>query len=197
MPVNQMTGDGLSDGRPRVSPVDRWGRRIDPPVLNAAEEICRRAIQHAEKLFVDPAVAASLLEESAVAVSRALKGKTFADKPVQDLEAYLFRAFLRRLNKTMKRQLLISDALVVRAFQTRNSYDPRTLLELKILVDELLMECDPVSRDMLCRRMEEYSWKEISRAYRISTHAAQSRLGQALKRVRKKLGLHPQKARDA
>src|SRR2546430_13247111 len=56
----------------RVSPVDRLGRPISPLVLGAAEEIGRRAIEHAEKLLIDPAVAAGLLEEAAATVSRAL-----------------------------------------------------------------------------------------------------------------------------
>ena len=49
----------------RVSPVDRLGRRISPVVLDAAEAIGRRAIEHAERLLIDPAVAAGLLEEAA------------------------------------------------------------------------------------------------------------------------------------
>src|SRR5258708_21061786 len=55
-----------------VSPVDRLGRPISPVVLNAAEEIGRRAIEHAEKLLIDPAVAAGLLGGAAATVSRAL-----------------------------------------------------------------------------------------------------------------------------
>jgi hypothetical protein len=62
-------------GGVRVNTVDRLGRRISPPVLRAAEEIGRRAICHAEKLLIDPAVAANLLEEAATAVSRAISTK--------------------------------------------------------------------------------------------------------------------------
>jgi hypothetical protein len=51
-----------------VSPVDRLGRRIIPAVLDAAEEIGRRAIEHAEKLLIDPAVAAGLREEAAATI---------------------------------------------------------------------------------------------------------------------------------
>jgi hypothetical protein len=51
-----------------VSPVDRLGRPISPVVQHAAEEIGRRAIEHAEKLLIDPAVAAGLLEEAAATV---------------------------------------------------------------------------------------------------------------------------------
>ena len=49
----------------RLSPIDRLGRPISVLVLDAAEEIGRRAIEHAEKLLIDPAVAATLLEEAA------------------------------------------------------------------------------------------------------------------------------------
>src|SRR6185312_17467753 len=88
-----------------LSPVDHRGQAITPPVLSAAEEISRRAIRHAERESIDPAVAANLLEEAAAAVSRALRARRDNEAPVRNLEAYLFRAFLRRLNKTKKRQL--------------------------------------------------------------------------------------------
>ena len=54
-----------NEGGVRVNSVDRLGRRIDPVVLNAAEEIGRRALRHAERQLIDPAVAATLLEEAA------------------------------------------------------------------------------------------------------------------------------------
>ena len=158
-------------------------------MLVAAEELSRRAIHHAEKLLVDPAVAANLLEEAAATVSRALKAKNTHEPPVQDLESYLFRAFLRRLNRTKKRQSLSTDAVDLDAFFSRISSDPRRALEMKIFMDELLMQCDPVVRDMLCRRLGGSSWKEVGRAYGISSHAAESKFSQALQKVRKKLRL--------
>jgi DNA-directed RNA polymerase specialized sigma24 family protein len=182
-----MAGEARSNDAVSVSPVDHRGRPISPLVLNAAEEIRRRAIQHAEKFLVDPAVAANLLEESAAAVSRALGGPAGPPRPVRDLEAYLFRAFLRRLNRTKKR-LSPACSAEFRAL-CQSSTDPRKAFELKILVDEFLMRCDPVTRDVFYRRVEGRSWSEIGWAYRISSHAAQSKFSQKLQRVRKKLGL--------
>ena len=49
--------------------------------------------------------------------------------------------------------------------------------------------CDPITRDMFIRRNQGFSWKEIGEVYSISAHAAESRFGQALQRVRRKLGL--------
>src|SRR6266566_4378781 len=88
----------------RISPVDRLGRRISPSVLEAAEKIWRRAIEHAEKEFIDPAIAASLLEDAAATVSRALRARRHSTQnAVRDLPSYLFLAFLRRVNRTKKR----------------------------------------------------------------------------------------------
>ena len=56
--------DNSDPGAVHVNPVDRLGRRIDPAVLNVAEVISRRALRHAEKLLIDPAVAINLLEEA-------------------------------------------------------------------------------------------------------------------------------------
>ena len=173
----------------RVSPTDRRGRPISPPVLRAAEEVSRRAIQHAERLLVDGAVAANLLEEAAAAVSRALTAKSTHERPVRDLESYLFRAFLRRLNRAKRRQSLFSEAVELESFPAPISSDPRAALEMKIFMDEFLMQCDPAMRDVVCRRIEGCSWNEIGRAYRISSHAAESKFSQALQKVRKKIGL--------
>ena len=59
----------------QINPVDRLGRMISPVVLDAAEQIARRAIYHAEKLSIDPAVATTLLEQAAATVSRAIESK--------------------------------------------------------------------------------------------------------------------------
>ncbi len=182
-----MPGQIGQNGEVRVSPLDQRGRPISSAVLSAAEELSRRAIRHAERLRVDPAIAANLLEEAAATVSRALKNTN--ECPVRDLESYLFRAFLRRLNRTKKQQSLLAEALELQAFLTRMSLDPRRALEMKILMDELLMECTPVNRDVLCRRLADYSWRDVGQAYGISAHAAESKFSQALQKVRKKLGL--------
>src|SRR5258707_4170933 len=123
----------------RVSPVDRLGRRMRPAVHDAAEEIAHRAILHGEKLHIDPAVAANLLEEAAVRVSRAIDRKRDSnEQPVRDLRAYLFRAYLRLINKTVKRQLLGADDIRALSVTSHNSTDPLAQLQRQILVDELL-----------------------------------------------------------
>ena len=174
----------------RISPVDRLGRRISPSVLDAADKVGRRAIEHAEKEFIDPAIAVNLLEEAAATVSRALKGKRHSTQnAVRDLPSYLFFAFLRRVNRTKKRQLLLEGAVSVHPAGSHTSTDPVAELEMKILLDELLANCDPATRDMFYRRVQGFSWKEIGLSYGISRHAAEARFNQALHKIGKRLGL--------
>jgi len=108
---------------------------------------------------------------------------------VRDLHSYLFRAFIRRINRIKRRQLILDGAVHAHSVDSHNSTDPRASLELKILVDELLTRCDPVTRDMFYRRIQGFSWKEIGSFYRVSGHAAESRFSQSLRRIAEKLGL--------
>src|SRR5260370_2231716 len=116
-----MPGQTGENGAARVSPMDQRGRRISLPVLNAAEELSQRAIRHAERLLVDPAVASNLLEEAAATVSRALNAKNTHERPIPDLESYLFRSFLRHLNIAKKRESLLAEAAELQTFLSRVS----------------------------------------------------------------------------
>lgn len=108
---------------------------------------------------------------------------------IRDLQSYLFRAFIRRVNKKRKRELSLTDSLKAHALDVPDGTDPQSSIENKILIDELLTRCDATTRDMLLRRMAGFSWKEIGSAYGISSHAAESRVSQAFQRARKSLGL--------
>jgi len=173
-----------------VNAVDRSGRSIDPAVLAAAEEVAPRALQYGQRLLLDPALAATLLEESAATVSRAvgLKGNASSDG-VRNLQAYIFRTFVRRVNKTRRRDILLSNQGALNPSVQSNPVDLSEDVELKVLVNEFLARCDPVTRDMFYRRIQGFSWKEIAHVHGISAHAAESKFSQALRRVRKKLGL--------
>jgi len=172
----------------RISPVDRFGRSISPIVLDAAEEIVCRAIEHAEQLLIDPAIAATLLEEAASAVSRVLQSRrALHSDRIRDLPSYLFRAFIRRVNRVKRQQLIEEAGLALRLKEVPRSINPKVELEIKILIDELLTRC-PKTRDVFYRRIQGFSWKEIGTSYGISAHAAESSFGQAIRRLAKRLG---------
>ncbi len=173
-----------------INAVDRLGRRIDPVVLDAAHQIAPRAIRYAEKLLGDPALATDLLEESAAAVSRVLASKNGTENAhVRNLSPYLFRAFIRRVNKARRKHPTFMELTTDNPTVHHNWASPSKHFEYKVLVDEFLTCCDHVTRDMFYRRVRGFSWREIGKVYGISSHAAESRFSQALQRVRKKLKL--------
>jgi DNA-directed RNA polymerase specialized sigma24 family protein len=181
-----MAREFRSDDRFLISPVDRRGRTIDAAVLVVAQAIGQRAIEYGERVVGDPAVAATLLEESAAAVSRALRMKQqIGEPPVRHLEAYLFRSFIRRVNKMRRKQVVITGSVSVHSSDSSTQDD----IEWWVLIDEFLTRCDPIIQDMFYRRIQGFSWKEIGLIYSISSHAAESRFVQALQRVRKRLRL--------
>lgn len=172
--------------RLQISPVDRFGRAIDPAVLKTAEELGQGVIEYGERAVGDPAVLANLLEESAAAVSRVLRAQQQGNgTPIRDLRAYLFKAFIRRVNRVAQRREASGNSSHLRLMGTRTTEN----LDRKILMGEILGRCDPIICEMFYRRNEGFSWKEIGKKYGISAHAAESRFAQAFQRVRKRLGL--------
>ena len=122
----------------RISPVDHLGRSISPPVLEAAEGIVTRAVEHAKHVLIDPAIAATLLEDAAAAVSRVLRSEVVPhSQHVRDLPCYLFRAFIRRVNRIKRHQLTAEAALVSHLMEAPRSINPTVEIEVKILIDEL------------------------------------------------------------
>jgi RNA polymerase sigma factor (sigma-70 family) len=169
-------------GSEGVNPVDRLGREINPAVLKVAEQLRKRLFGYGERTLGDPAVVANLLEESSAAVSRVLRRSREGSTKIRDLHAYLFRVFIRRINRVLRQQTKLKD------WDLASSVDYRESLEEKLILDEFLRMCDPVTRQMLYRRIEGFSWKEIGRLYGVSAHTAESRCSQAIQRVRRKLG---------
>jgi DNA-directed RNA polymerase specialized sigma24 family protein len=170
----------------RLNAVDRRGRKIEPVVLEAAEGIYSRALEHGLKLLGDPAVVTTALEEVAATVSRVTKGK---DPPAQvrDLRAYMFRAFLRHVNH-LKRKELAAVALSEAAHKSDPPWaDPSREFDNKILLDECLAQCDFIAQDMAWRRMQGFSWEEVGKVHGLSAHAAEARFSHALQQARERL----------
>jgi DNA-directed RNA polymerase specialized sigma24 family protein len=170
-----------------LSSVDRLGRAIDPLILAIAHEIGPRAVRYAERLLGDEALAQDLLEESAAAVSEALKRKTTADSgPVRDLERYLFRTYLRKVGLVRRKQTRLDRSLRAKA----PKQPARTELaeaEISLLFDEVMATYDTVTRQIVYRRLEGFLWREIATEYGLSTHAAEVRYSRALAQARKLL----------
>ena len=171
-----------------LNAVDRHGRTIDPAVLAVANEIGPRAVAYADRLLVDTALAFDLFEEAAAAVSEALQRKPSDAPPVRDLAAYLYRTFLRKVNLTRTKRARIETSLRnnVRAHSSKSqSLQP----EISLLFDEVMATYDRVTQQIIYRRLEGFSWKEIATEFGIATHAAEARYSRALARARFLLGI--------
>ena len=163
--------------------VDRLGRTIDPLVLGVAQEIGPRAVAYAERLLADTALIMNLFEESAGAVSEALKRRPKNASPVHDLSAYLYRTFLRKVSLVRDKRARLETSLRNKA-ETQSLIRQPLQAEVSLLFDEVMATYDKVTRQIVYRRLEGFSWKEIATEFGIETHAAETRYSRALAQAR-------------
>ena len=173
----------------RLNSVDRHGRKIDPTVLAAAEEVFPRALEHSLNMFCDPAIVTNVLEEVAADVSRRREEKDGRgdSRPIRNLPGYMFRSFVRQLNRLKSKELVIVSAEETGIAQTSRRADPSAQFETKILVDECLAQCDFAIRDMFWRRVQGFTWEDIGKIHRLSGHAAEIRFREAIEAVKARL----------
>ena len=168
-----------------LNSVDRLGRTINPRVLAVAKEIGPRAVAYGERLLGDAALTMNLFEESAAAVSEALRRKSKDARPVRDLSAYLYRTFLRKISLARGKQTRLETSLRNNA-RTRFLARQLSQAEVSLLFDEVMATYDKVTQQIVYRR-EGFSWKEIAAEFGIATHAAESRYSRALANARRLL----------
>ena len=169
-----------------LNSVDRLGRTINPRVLAAAHEIGPRAVAYGERLLGDAALTMNLFEESAAAVSEALRRKSKDARPVRDLSAYLYRTFLRKISLARGKQTRLETSLRNNA-RTQFLARRPSQAEVSLLFDEVMATYDKVTQQIVYRRLEGLSWKEIAAEFGIATHAAESRYSRALANARRLL----------
>lgn len=176
-----------------LNSVDRLGRTIDPLVLAIAHEIGPRAVAYGERLLGDAALAINLFEESAAAVSGALGRRADDESPVRDLSAYLYRTFLRKVSLVRGKQARLERSLQNKARAQVLARQPLQA-ETSLLFDEVMATYDSVTRQIVYRRLEGFSWKEIATEFGIATHAAETRYSRALTQARLLLGVRRPKS---
>jgi DNA-directed RNA polymerase specialized sigma24 family protein len=167
-----------------LNSVDHLGREIDTEVLSVAEKLGPRAVRRGEKLLGDPALALTLLEEVAATVTQAVRMKThLGQPPISNLEHYLYGSFKHRLFKEKRREpVLVSFADLDWAFRgQRPGLGP---VERELLQDQLLKTCDRVTIQIIFRRFDDESWREIGAACGISATAARLRFRKAMLQLR-------------
>src|SRR6266478_2592748 len=180
---------GASPSSYRLNSVDRHGRRIDSAVLAAAESVFPRALEYGTNLLCDSAVVTNTLEEVAATVSQliARRDPPGEPAPIRNLPGYVFRAFVRQVNRLKSKELAVLDAAIAGQTLAQRLADPSRQLEMKVLVDECLTKFDFTERDMCWRRLEGFTWDEIGPVHGLSGHAAEVRFRNAVRAVKAKL----------
>jgi DNA-directed RNA polymerase specialized sigma24 family protein len=168
-----------------LNAVDHLGRTIDPSVLSVAQEIGPGAVRYAEKVVGDPALAISLFEETAATVSQTRRDKAASGKPdVTDIRGYLFLAYMRRIRRQKRMESVLRDPTSL-PFIRQAEYADVQDMERNLFLAEALASCDKVTQNIVLRRLEGYSWKEIERRCGVSSGAARKRFSSTVQRLRK------------
>jgi DNA-directed RNA polymerase specialized sigma24 family protein len=167
-----------------LNSVDRLGRGIDPAVLSVAHEIGASAVRYAEKLLGDPALAISLFEEAAATVSQTRRERAARGTPdVKDMRGYLFLAYIRRVRREKRAEPVLNDPKPLELARPAQ-YMEMQAVERNLIMAEALATCDKVTQNIVLRRLEGFSWKEIELLCDVSAHAARQRFSATLHRLR-------------
>ena len=167
-----------------LNSVDHLGRPIDPTVLSVAQEIGPSAVRYAEKVLGDPALAITLFEEAAATVSQTHRERAARGTPdVKDMRGYLFLAYIRRVRKQKRAEPVLDDPKTLDLARPAQ-YTDMQAVERNLIVAEALATCDTVTQNIVLRRLEGFSWKEIELLCGISGHAARQRFSATAQRLR-------------
>ena len=131
-----------------LNPVDLSGREIYHTVLSVANRIAPKAIPYAEILLGDPAVAANLFEQAAASVSEAIKTKQANGSAVRDLAAYLFRAYIRLVSESRRKDATLQASFDAQA-ESQVSHSDLVRAEAALLLDEIMRTCDRLLAKLL------------------------------------------------
>jgi hypothetical protein len=141
----------------------------------------------------DPGRAPEIIENAAVAVSRALQRA--GRDPIRDMESYLYWTCMRRINRIAARESReqsghATSTLELLAANTagKRTDDPAD----GIYVKEVLSLVDPGTREIFTMRIAGYSWGEIAemRGY-ANSHSAEVQFGKKWKAAKARLERSP------
>jgi DNA-directed RNA polymerase specialized sigma24 family protein len=176
-----------------LNSVDRFGRQIAPAVLSVSMEIGPRALAYAQNLIGDPALAMNYFEEAAASVSAAIEEKKASGAPaVRNVAAYLFRTFIRMVDDAKYKEKSLEKSLKD-SVGARITFTEDARVETAVLLNEVMDTCNRESREVVVRRLEGFTWKEIGKQFDISSHAAEARFSKALDHARKMLRIRRRK----
>jgi len=166
-----------------------WEDSVARKVWESVQRTSISALRYAERHYVgDSSLVAQSLEDAAESVLRANRGKL---ERVRNLDAYLLRAFTRKI----KRHLARESKLVGIEYAEQISA-PGDHIFRGLLVHELIAMMDDSTRPRFERWVEGYSWGEIGRELGIDPHLAEQQFYLGLQNLRDKVSKPPVPLRE-
>lgn len=168
---------------------DPQGGPIDQRIINAAQRIWPQVVETSRRNLRDQHLAFQLLEMSVYAVSKAIK-RRHGREPIEDLDAYLFLAFRRFLNRIKKKEEAIEaieQEEVIEWNKLRLEGRSLSLFDKDLLVGQIIESMDLRTRDIYLMRVAGLNWSEIGQELGMSGNEAGVVYNQGLKRTKSKL----------
>ena len=168
---------------------DGRGNRIDSDVMDSAQRNWYRVLDYASREAVDPSRAAQVLERTAVSVASARRRKQ-GHTDINDLDSYLFAAFVRKLKRLLRRERIVEFVHSVSELESVKSAQDREWagrLEDSLQIQEIIAAMDDRTRNTYWKRAHGYGWREIARAQGLSVNAAKKNYEYGLEKVRRRI----------
>jgi len=147
------------------------GEPIDSVLIEAASRIFERVAYLTELQLHDLARAPQVLEQSVYDVAATMRHKTAEDEKVENLEAYLYRAVVRKINDIQARERRIEyvqSLELLERLAAGGRDDWVTAFQRDLQLEETLSHLDPRTREIFTRRASGDSWDEVAKAMGIS-----------------------------
>jgi DNA-directed RNA polymerase specialized sigma24 family protein len=139
---------------------------VSGKVWEAVQRMSVSALRYAERYYVrDPSVVAGSLEDAAEAMLRVNRGNL---ERVRNLDAYLLRAFTRKIKRHVAREIKL-----VGIEYAEQIPDPSDDVFRRLFAHELIAMMDDSTRLLFERWVAGYSWAEIGRELGIDPHLAE------------------------
>lgn len=172
-----------------IRETDDSGYPLEPSVLRAAQKMWKRILQLTESKLKDTTRAAEILEVTAHAVSNRLRQPDHP--PVQDLDAYLYRACVNKIGEIARdeaRERGGHDLSQLELLAAANPDGWQERLFSELLVGQLLSYMDLRTRMLFMHRSSGRSWQETATLTGYADgHSAEVQFWKGLKAARERL----------
>ena len=188
--MTNMPRNSEPNPRAHVWPRDKAGKAIEQDLVDAAERNWARIQAYAHRLQQDSARTANILEATLLTLSRARKSNGRLMRPIRNLDNYLYRAFVRQLNRLLAREPRVETVGSLQDLDAQPGTRARAVppsTEEELLIKELMTFLDERPREMFSLRKTGYSWRDVAGILKMTPNSVQVRFNEGLKRAQNRI----------